>query len=497
MKKIFLYIIAIAMLFILGCTTKTVLTPQPSAFPTPLNAVGNSGLTSGQVPFANSSNSILSSPNMSYVDAGGGTLTTTNFNGIANSCLHNGNSGSSFPSSPTAGDFFLHNPTGCTILYQYGGSSWNPLYQYQSANVYVDNVNGTNDLLHGYGPGTSAWQSIAYAVQQCPALTNVNVPTGNSYTINLTSGQTYTENLFIAGKLINNAGNVIILSPQNVLTTKTATGGTIGSGANVPTITEAGGTFTANQYNGDFVQFTSGSNNNITRVIGVTSTSTLYLIGQALAAAPVNGDTYRIFNTGATIDGYVYSYKNDVYIYNTQVTYSNAGGLPGVVYAYDGNATVINSRIQSTASIASLYADSRGEAYSIASSLESTASSAVGVESEWGGCIDVENSRVIGYSNTQGNGIQTNRGGQAYILACDVSVFNVGLYSTSNGTLDTFPVSVNTFVHGCGYYGAYTNLHGCITETGSSVTFAKKVDGTTDANSTNTGAESASYSYLN
>ena len=83
-------------------------------------------------------------------------------------------SGSTLPVSPTAGDFFLHTPTGRTWLMQYTGSEWIALAAYGTTTVYVSNDSlGSTNWNDG---GTSgAPLKIKFLVDRLPSYRQNNI----------------------------------------------------------------------------------------------------------------------------------------------------------------------------------------------------------------------------------------------------------------------------------------------------------------------------------
>lgn len=83
--------------------------------------------------------------------------------------------GATLPSTPTAGQWYLHTPTGRTVLMQYNGTSWSPIFGMGTSTMYVDGLNGTNSGDNGFGTTTDAFATIQYALNQCPLLAENNI----------------------------------------------------------------------------------------------------------------------------------------------------------------------------------------------------------------------------------------------------------------------------------------------------------------------------------
>lgn len=204
--------------------------------------------------------------------------------------------GTTFPANPYTGEQFLHKPTGRAILYQYDGSAWQPIEGYGTMTLYVDNTDGTDDKdHHGTAADASAFKTIQYAFDCIPPIYNGNI------TININS-ETYTESPILRDK--RPAGNYTItingvLALHDDLISS-------GNGVKGATSTQASWTdtgLTDHHYNYQLLKFTSGSNNDLYRVITHNDTTSITLAGKTLSAQPVNLDTASVYNWGTTISG--------------------------------------------------------------------------------------------------------------------------------------------------------------------------------------------------
>ena len=103
-----------------------------------------------------------------YLPLAGGTLTgDINFNkhkAIAMAC----DNGTTLPTSPVNGQWFLHTPTGRSYLYQYYSGVWRAITSFGTTTIYVDSVNGADSQDKGYGTGTNAYKTLNYAFNQLP-----------------------------------------------------------------------------------------------------------------------------------------------------------------------------------------------------------------------------------------------------------------------------------------------------------------------------------------
>lgn len=74
-------------------------------------------------------------------------------------------SGTVFPDSPSAGDFFLFTPF--SSVYQYTGSVWVNIQSLAAFTMYVDST-GSDTAGKGTGTGTSAFATFSYALDNLP-----------------------------------------------------------------------------------------------------------------------------------------------------------------------------------------------------------------------------------------------------------------------------------------------------------------------------------------
>ena len=176
----------------------------------------------------------------------GGTMTgDINFDtykSIAMAC----DNGATIPTSPVpvVGQWFLHTPTGRSVLMQYSGTAWIPIVSLGTMNMFVSS-SGTNDTAHGTAAGASAFLTIQYAINTIPATYGGNI------TINVEAAS-YSEVVTIIGK--NPSGN------STITITGYDAGGTFGL-TSLKTGTITSGLQGAAQYVGNVMktaEYTSG-----------------------------------------------------------------------------------------------------------------------------------------------------------------------------------------------------------------------------------------------
>lgn len=211
-------------------------------------------------------------------------------------------SGSTLPTSPTpvAGQLFLHNPTGRTILMEYDGTTWQPLAGLGTIAVYVDTASGADTQNQGTAAGASAYATIQYAVNQLPGLIGGNV------TVNI-SNATYREMVTVQGKNLTGNYTITFLGTKasDTVGSTTATSGAnpVGNGsAGFGTITKTGATWTASAFKGLYIEITSGTGS--TQVFNIhDNTATVITITGRWATVPDSTSVFHVFDNGTRVTG--------------------------------------------------------------------------------------------------------------------------------------------------------------------------------------------------
>ncbi len=197
----------------------------------------------------------------------------------------------------TAGDLFLHNPTGRTYLMQYDGSTWRPILSYGSTTVYVNGASGSDTQNKGFGTGSDAYATIQYAIDQIPPSIGGNV------TVNIAAG-TYAATVVVAGKRGTGDYSITLQGALNTYESGTTvdTGSVAGSGSTQGTVVCAAATFTANEIQNKLIRFTDATTTvalrGVIRLVDSNTTTTATIVGY-WPAAPVNGDTFDVLDWGA------------------------------------------------------------------------------------------------------------------------------------------------------------------------------------------------------
>ncbi len=196
--------------------------------------------------------------------------------------------GATTPAAPTAGQWFLHTPTGRTVLLMYDGANWIPIISLGTMTVYVDKTDGTDTIDKGGAVDAGAFKTIQYAVNIIPGLFGGNV----AISIN---GEAYAEAVIVRGK--NPTGNYTI-SVTGTMTTLDSlhaeAGCTKGAGAVQGTVVDDAATFVAGARANKIVRFTSGTCIGEYRVIDSNTTTTLTICGIWNGGAPAHNDTYVV-----------------------------------------------------------------------------------------------------------------------------------------------------------------------------------------------------------
>lgn len=226
-------------------------------------------------------------------------LNFAKFKAIAMAC----DNGATMPTSPVSGQWFLHSPTGRSILYQYNGA-WIPYISMGSMTVYVDNTDGTNDLNHGTGVDANAFKTVQYAVNCIPGLVGGNV------TIYL-NNETYSEVVQIQGKFFTGSYYINIYGTFTELASATADSKTTGSAGTQGTLTDTGA---FGSYDNKLVYITA------TGEYRVIDSDTADVITIAGCFADSTNLGYKIYDWGTTITSFTIIGQQNVRIMNIKTT---------------------------------------------------------------------------------------------------------------------------------------------------------------------------------
>ena len=218
--------------------------------------------------------------------------------------------GSTLPSAPTTGQWFLHTPTGRSILMQYTGTAWQPIMSFGAMAVYVDKTEGTDDAEHGTAADASAFKTIQYAVDMIPPLFSGNI----SIYVN---DESYGEAVVVRGKAPTGNYTISVYGTLTALATGIATSKTQGTGATQGSLTRVGA---FGSYDEKLVYTAT---EDAYRVIDSDSADAVTIVGCFTDATNKN---YTIYAWGATTTSFsVYGCSLCVYDFATTGTWGLSG----------------------------------------------------------------------------------------------------------------------------------------------------------------------------
>ena len=149
-----------------------------------------------------------------------GDINFAKFKAVAMAC----DSGATLPSSPAVGQWFLHTPTGRSVLMQYANSQWNSIVSFGAMTIYVDKTNGTDSADKGYGTTTNAFKTLTYMWARLPAMFNGNITV-------YVSSDTYNEVFQFGGKTPAGSYSISIVGSTTTLDSGTMTSSVQGGNA--------------------------------------------------------------------------------------------------------------------------------------------------------------------------------------------------------------------------------------------------------------------------
>jgi hypothetical protein len=441
----------------------TILTPTISGTFLRYNGTDSlwSAILAGDLPSNIAVNLLAPAGTNGYVltTVGGVTAWAASAGGIA--------SGATLPATPTTGQLFLHTPTGRTILYEYSGAFWFPLFSYAALNIYVDSVNGVDNLNNGYAAGTSAFKTIAFAWGVIPAVFDGNV---NIYLADLT----YTENLILTGKTPGGPYSINIIGMIEAETTdQTVLSATQGSGSTQPQIVVSGNPYTGNAYQNMLLIFdantTTTALQNWVEVIDSNGSNNIVLCGY-LPAAPVAGDTFKVYTQGTIIHGYMDIRQSQRALNFQYIQFTYGGTTENILEEMNAFANFRQCVFNNTGNYIPLWLETDSYAYLYQCVIMTGASSAVyggdgsyfffwsckiittGSSSQTFGVYNYANV-VIYDSIIEGT---TNSGSNAGLTASGICLFSI--FSGTSPAMDTFVRNYGTGIllnGGCGiFHGA-------------------------------------------
>lgn len=246
--------------------------------------------------------------------------------------------GATVPASPVAGTWFLHTPTGRSVLMMYDGSNWIPILSLGTMTIYVDNTDGTDAIDTGGAVDAGAVKTVQYAVNLIPGLVGGNV------TINI-NAETYAEAVTIQGKNPTGAFTITLNGTLVVHDNLTMSGnGVQGTGATQSSVHVH--SMTDHHYNNTLLKFTNSTNNGLYRIIDHNDTTDIIMAGQTLTAQPLATETCTVYTWGTILTSLTSQYLQSLVLINyisAAMTFSDVAGT--VTACYGATLIVTNASI--------------------------------------------------------------------------------------------------------------------------------------------------------
>lgn len=375
--------------------------------------------------------------------------------------------GSTVPATPAEGDFFLHTPTGRTVLLQYDGSNWQPIINYGSTTVYVDNSVGVDEIDAGGAIEAGAFNSIQYALD---TLSGVY---GGDVTINISAG-TYAESIDMSGKYPTGEYNITFSGTLSLEESVSSATVAAGSGATQGTVTKAS-QFVGDSYRGYLCYFVTDDEY---RIIDSNTDDALTVVGLCPSSTSQDVNIYSWDTTISsrfdllTQDNVVFTninFTDRLVATNSSMTLSNCSfvndGIELQVLNGSQVSSVLNSVFEQNGSSSGGYCVNAINLCSV----------------RLDGCL-LHNS-----TGATGRGIQVAGMCSIDILSgTKIDQFQYGVVAATN--------SVVTFYQTAGYDRIYNCTSGVYSTTGSMI--VGTANNQYSGNSTDETATSASYGYV-
>ena len=217
--------------------------------------------------------------------------------------------GATLPGTPTAGQWYLHTPTGRNVLMMHDGSNWIPIVNIGAATIYVDGASGTDSLDNGGASGSSAFDTVQYAVDSIAGMV------GGDVIINVASG-TYAEAVIIQGKVFTGNYTITLVGNLNEERSETTvSSATAGSRTANGTMTINAASMTTDAYKGMILKFEDDTATTalqglkyIIKTNDNATNSVIEVVGGWVAGfgtTPSSSDTFTIVKSNSIISGTV------------------------------------------------------------------------------------------------------------------------------------------------------------------------------------------------
>ncbi len=229
-----------------------------------------------------------------------GNLDFAEYKAIALVC----DNGSTVPAAPTKGQWFLHTPTGRTVLLIYDGSNWIPIISLGTMTVYVDGTDGTDSIDYGGAVDAGAFKTVQYVINAIPGTITGNV------VIYIAAG-TYSETVTIRGKVPTGDYTIKIYGTLTESASSTAESKVAGTGATQGTLTDTGA---FGSYDNKLVYITAKDEY---RIIDSDTADVITIVGTFTDATNL---AYKIYDWGTIVTKFfIYNGFCDVYLYDMSI----------------------------------------------------------------------------------------------------------------------------------------------------------------------------------
>lgn len=202
-------------------------------------------------------------------------------------------SGDTLPATPAENDLFIHSKAATyRVLKVYNGSQWLAVENLNrtALDLYVDPVNGTDSVEHGYGSGVNAVQTLSYLAGLSSFIPGI--PNGQPVNIYVAGGATLTGTIYLQQR--NSDINV-----QGVPTDIQTGLSPSGQAGNV--ITYAGQAWSVNEHAGRWLK------SNIDYYYIISNTADTLTVRENLTISIGVADTIQEF---PTFQGVLFSYND-------------------------------------------------------------------------------------------------------------------------------------------------------------------------------------------
>lgn len=259
------------------------------------------------------------------------------FKAIAMAC----DSGGTLPLVPANGQWFLHIPTGRTVLLQYRSGTWVPLATFGTMAIFVDAAAASDDQNNGHS-AAFPFKTPQFAFDQISGAS-----LGGNVTITFAKGQ-YPGGAALGGKYPTGAfsitlqGNTTYTGTPETITGHGATGAVNGSATTQDVIGVAAGTpWVVNAYRDKIIRITGTvpTTIDVHRVIESNTTSTITLCGNPIGRAVADTDVITIMPVSSASEASIIGAITDTGISGLTLASTLPVSIPVLVndFRFDSN----------------------------------------------------------------------------------------------------------------------------------------------------------------